>query len=1115
MSVSVNCPYCLTPTDIPDTAADQPFCCGNCQKTVRPKKSGVRPAAPKSNGPRDHGGPVPSQRKTPPSTPAVKVSPPAPVKTLEAADKVPLLDVAEVVPAALQKDARSATANPFRELARESPAERPALEPAKPRNTRTLLLFGCIALIACLVTGGVAVTGTALYFLRPSWVALASGPHAETDSNNGPTVEGVPGVAVTKPPEVPKATKEGGEKQSALKDVASATAKTNTTAEAGRPAPKPIPAALTRPPSLAGEKTDVPLGALVDDVAVGGSGRFILLSLPTEQKLAVFDANERKVVKSLPLAEAGAKFAAGRDKLFVLLPAQAMLERYDLLTLEKETSVPLPFKGTPIELCMGHAATQPLLVCMKESEAPNKSNIKFLDATTLKPVELDWPDKEHTFNGPGVRASADGSVFAAPQGPKGIASLVLIGRTAKVFTTDVAAPTFVPRVDGHVIFTPQEVFTPELVSIFQPENPSFTNNLPLVPARQANFFIRLQDHNFVKSRPEGAKGSGDIQFYFGGQPLPFVTWTDFEGVFGPALFAPKALTAEQRYLLLPDAKLLVTIPSSNDRLELYKFDAEDLLTRTGKDYLFITSSPATSTLKDGVFAYQLAVRSRKGEVKYKVDAGPKGMTVSTDGKVTWNVPADYNMLETQATVAVSDASGQQRKHTFKIFLPIDVARKPGKTMAAAAGFEIKQVSLKADKEERMLTSPTSDVCLGGGGRFVLLALPKDQKVAVFDVNDASIVKHLGIGEDSFKIAANVDKLFVLLPGKGKLQRWSLRSLELEHEVPLPFKGTALDLCTGHAGRGPLVVEVKDEAGKGNLRYVDPETLQAVNVNWSDKTHIFQGKHVRASADGRVFAAMPDAGHVSCMVFGNKGPQLYTGQINSSLALPGPDGRTVYTANEAFNTELRDSLKLAVPGLQPITQPFLPAQQGGLFMRLEEHAAKTPRPAAAAREGGDILFYLPGQPTPFGAFRDFEGIFGQKLLAGAKSLSYDQRYILLPAAGVLISIPAANDRLVLHRFDLDELLVRFNKDYLFVSSAPVTTATRGSTYSYPVLVKSKQQGVVYELTKKPEGMKVTPEGKLQWDVPANFAGDEAEVTLKIADKSKIPAIEHSFRIAIEK
>jgi hypothetical protein len=252
-----------------------------------------------------------------------------------------------------------------------------------------------------------------------------------------------------------------------------------------------------------------------------------------------------------------------------------------------------------------------------------------------------------------------------------------------------------------------------------------------------------------------------------------------------------------------------------------------------------------------------------------------------------------------------------------------------------------------------------------------------------------------------------------------------------------------------------------------------------------------------------------------MVAGGKGSQLYTGQINSLLAVPSPDGRTIYTANDAFGADLRDSLKLAGPGLLPITQPFLPAQQGGLFMRLEDHAAKGARQAAAVKEGGEIQFYLPGQQAPFAAFRDFEGVFGQKLLTASKSLSYDQRYILLPLAGVLISIPAANDRLVLHRFDLDELLVRFNKQYLFVTSTPVTTATKGGTYSYPVLVKSKQGGVIYELAKKPEGMKVTADGKLLWDVPANFAGDEAEVTLKIADKSATPPVEHSFRIVIEK
>jgi hypothetical protein len=189
------------------------------------------------------------------------------------------------------------------------------------------------------------------------------------------------------------------------------------------------------------------------------------------------------------------------------------------------------------------------------------------------------------------------------------------------------------------------------------------------------------------------------------------------------------------------------------------------------------------------------------------------------------------------------------------------------------------------------------------------------------------------------------------------------------------------------------------------------------------------------------------------------------------------------------------------------------------MRLDDHVTrelmKNPRATPPPKEGGDIYFFLPGHRGPFATWKDFDGVFGKQILTGAKSLTYDQRYILLPAAGVLISIPATNDRLVLRRFDLDDLLTKFIQPYLFVASSPVTVATRGSTYTYRVVVKTNGPGTKYQLDKAPPGMKVTTDGKITWEVPADFAADEAEVSLKVTDVRPLLAAVHTFRIAIEK
>jgi hypothetical protein len=326
---------------------------------------------------------------------------------------------------------------------------------------------------------------------------------------------------------------------------------------------------------------------------------------------------------------------------------------------------------------------------------------------------------------------------------------------------------------------------------------------------------------------------------------------------------------------------------------------------------------------------------------------------------------------------------------------------------------------------------------------------------------------------------------------------------------------------GHASRSPLVAVFKEtDPGRGNIKYLDPDTLKPLDVEYADKTNIFAGRGVRASADGRVFAATLDNQHVSTLELAGKSARSRVLNNMTNLAWPNFDGRTIYTATDAFTgPDFKNKLGLETAAFPAVTLPFVPARQGELFMRLDDHVTremqKVPTPKPPYKEGGDIHFYLPGQKTPFATWKDFDGVFGQKLLAGGKNFNADERYILLPDAGVLITIPASNDRLVLYRFDLDDLLTKYGKDYLFIASTPLTVATKGQQYTYPVITKSKQPDVEYFLIKSPPGMKVTTEGKLIWDVPVDFAGEEAEVILNVSTKQNAAKLQHTFKIVVEK
>src|SRR5262249_1625461 len=146
-------------------------------------------------------------------------------------------------------------------------------------------------------------------------------------------------------------------------------------------------------------------------------------------------------------------------------------------------------------------------------------------------------------------------------------------------------------------------------------------------------------------------------------------------------------------------------------------------------------------------------------------------------------------------------------------------------------------------------APAGDVCVGGGGRFLLLHLPRERKLAVFDANEAKVVKYLPVPEDKPLLAAGRDQLVVGLPESNVLQRWSLATFEREAAVPAPQPGALKALAMGSATAGPLLV-----VGADGLALLDPQTFRPSGHEVGERLRP-QFDAVRMSADGRLIVFM--------------------------------------------------------------------------------------------------------------------------------------------------------------------------------------------------------------------------------------------------------------------
>jgi hypothetical protein len=392
------------------------------------------------------------------------------------------------------------------------------------------------------------------------------------------------------------------------------------------------------------------------------------------------------VVKYISVPEDSVKFTAGADKLVVALPHEGALLRYRLDNFEREgMSTALPFRGKIHAVCMGSASAGPLLVYTGET-GPGipRAGVFFLNPETFKETESRFDAMRAGAGGQGLtmvetqtefRASPDGKLFAAWRAntiPTGIQILAVGGREVTGRYEHAHAGYLLPGADGRTLFTGIGLHG---MDSLKPLSKDAGRRHAVLPAASGIFYVRLIVN-------PGA-GRTDVQVALLGDDRTLIELVDVDGM-GPGPSKPGGYGGpppdpfglsdidrwrfgpDKRFHFLPEAKLIVVIPPTNDRLVLYPFDAEAALERSGRDYLVVTSQPPVSARKGSAYEYAIQVRSRRGGVKYKLEAGPTGMTVSAAGKLTWEVPTGFVEAQTNVIASVTDGGGQERFHSFTV-----------------------------------------------------------------------------------------------------------------------------------------------------------------------------------------------------------------------------------------------------------------------------------------------------------------------------------------------------------------------------------------------------------------------------------------------------------------
>ena len=208
--------------------------------------------------------------------------------------------------------------------------------------------------------------------------------------------------------------------------------------------------------------------------------------------------------------------------------------------------------------------------------------------------------------------------------------------------------------------------------------------------------------------------------------------------------------------------------------------------------------------------------------------------------------------------------------------------------------------------------------------------------------------------------------------------------------------------------------------------------------------------------------------------------IYNHESSNHLA-PGPDGRTVYTGRGGVvHAEGKPSKgggfrrgppsELTIPSPDPAY--FLGIS--GLNDNLSPHLPLKSVAASVNAAGDGTRLLIAGL--------DKIDRGGPNESSIQDDFTVEKRFHLIPAANLLITIPFSNDRLVVHRLDIGKALDQFADDRLVVTSSPILEQSRARPSSSRSMPGRRPSGLKYTLVSGPDGLTVSPTGRLSWPSP---------------------------------
>jgi serine/threonine protein kinase len=483
----------------------------------------------------------------------------------------------------------------------------------------------------------------------------------------------------------------------------------------------------------AAENRDVcVLPGTVDDVAVAGGGRFLLLLIKSAHQLAVYEMAGNRIVKSIPLLHDDVLIAGGEAKFVLLYRNLKVLHRFDLAKLEKDLDQTLPVDRISVAIALGSRSSGPIFWAwlLDPTHTPKKAakaapagpvvgradqlvQLGFISLDDLKGVKLQTVERNDSNRGNRIvtdhnlfffpsnfqtmfvkttgfavlaEASARGELFAVSTSQA--ACLVSLRRKpAGLSARSVAVPNIIanevpvlPGPEGRTVVSQRQTVL-DLNGRTITSSQRATANQFSFPTPDPSYMFPTPDPSYMLrlslSQTFGAQRGRDAAL-----SVALPSGKELLRVEGLEEFNPgdnalvrvghqSRLTLDKRFHLDTASRRLVTLSSQNsqnDRLVSRPLDFDGAFDRLGD--LPVVTSPAYLFATSGQeFRHQIEVRSKKGGLTFTLPAGTSpALSVTDKGVVIWKVPAKSEGTEVAATVTIRDAAGQETSSVLWILV---------------------------------------------------------------------------------------------------------------------------------------------------------------------------------------------------------------------------------------------------------------------------------------------------------------------------------------------------------------------------------------------------------------------------------------------------------------